>query len=638
MKPHVKNNAFDRAMNQAVAHHRAGNLAGAEEHYRLALRAQPLHADALRLLGTLYLQTGRSADARQMLTRAQGVQSDNPEIANNLGLAAQNCGDREQAMELFRRALDLRPGYKEAIQNLDALSMDLKAVAAPVSAEVLRQRLQSDQGNVTLWVEFGLALQRESKVEEAIQAYEQALTLEPQRFSALINLATAFRDTGHAEQALEKLQAAQKLQPQSLEMLINLGAVYWDLNRLDRAIDSYDEGLKFAPDNAELLINRGSVLWAAGRAQEAEDSYRHALKVSPNHADALTNLGALAHDKNDLDEANDFYDRALLAQPGFARAAWRKSLILLARGEYGEGWKLYEAGYNVPGLRGLSHFQGRLWDGEPVKRLLIHSEQGLGDALQFIRYAALCRDKAETIIALCPQPLVRLFAASPNIDTAQDRITDEAFDAQISVMSLPSLFGTTMATVPAKVPYLKTEDAVQREWDKHFSADGRLKIGLVWAGNAREGQVNANLTDRRRSLSLAAFAPLFAVPGAQFYNLQKGPPAEQLAQSAYSEQVIDLMPQARDFMDTACIVNNLDLVITVDTSVAHLAGGLGKPVWVLSRFDACWRWLENRPDNQWYPTTRVFGQTTPGDWPGVMGAVRLALDEAVHAYESRGSI
>lgn len=269
------------------------------------------------------------------------------------------------------------------------------------------------------------------------------------------------------------------------------------------------------------------------------------------------------------------------------------------------------------------------WDGraDPNTHLLIWHEQGFGDLLQFIRYAELCKQRVGKVSVLCQKPLVRLFKTLPFVDDAFDasRGGNYHVDDHVSAMSLPYVFGTLLETVPAHVPYLRVDAGTQAKWNAKFpeTAHG-FKVGLVWSGTS------GHKLDAQRSISLERMKPWFDLQGARFYNLQKDKAAEQIAALGLADRMIDFMGEVEDFADTAAIIQNLDLVITVDTSVAHLAGGLGKPVWILSRFNADWRWLQNRPTNPWYPTARIFGQPAMHDWDSVMAEVgrELALEIA----------
>jgi hypothetical protein len=311
----------------------------------------------------------------------------------------------------------------------------------------------------------------------------------------------------------------------------------------------------------------------------------------------------------------------------------------LALGEYREGWKLYAESLGNCDLRGRNLFAPKMpWDGKPApdKHLLIWGEQGLGDSLQFIRYAELCKQRVGKVSVSCQKPLVPLFKALPFISEASNTINHENhFDEHVPMMNLPHLFNTVLETVPAAVPYLRVAPEIQAKWKVRFANETGMKVGLVWAGGSHTGNVRGGLTDRQRSIGLERMKPWLDLQGVQFFSLQKDEPAKQIAALGLVNRVTDFMAEVEDFADTAAIVQNLDLVITVDTSVAHLAGGLGKPVWILSRYNACWRWLQNRPTNPWYPTARIFGQTTLGDWDSVMADVRRELAHEIEFQIAR---
>jgi hypothetical protein len=333
------------------------------------------------------------------------------------------------------------------------------------------------------------------------------------------------RALGRVEDAENSYRAALELNPGLPEALISLGGlIASERGQFSEALTYYDEALRQSPHHATAWINRAGAFLALDRVEDAENSYRIALEQNPGHPEVLHELGCMAQRKSHLDEALVFFDQALAVRPGFYKANFGKSLALLSSGEYGEGWWLYETGLNRRDLRGLSPFKSKAWDGTPVKRLLIWSEQGYGDSLQFVRYAALCRQRAEKVIVVCHKPLIRLFRSSPYIDEVYDRVEEAQFDAQVSMMSLPHLFGTTLETVPANVPYLATTPDIQMRWRECIASGsaGRSKVGIVWAGGTHEDNVRAKLADRRRSVCLEAFRGLLDVPEVQFFSLQTG--------------------------------------------------------------------------------------------------------------------
>jgi Tfp pilus assembly protein PilF len=473
------------------------------------------------------------------------------------------------------------------------------------------------------------------KPEQALPLLQDALHGQPRNIELLNNLGLALRDTGHGEEAAMRFRQALEIEPTCAEALNNLGTVLQNEGKPEAALECFEKALEHKPDFAEALSNLGGMLSFLGRESEVRSKLERAVQVMPDHAGAITNLGLSFYDEGKITKALEHYNRALTHEPNHQLARWWKSYALLARGEYREGWKLYETG--LGNKRGPNPFAAvKPWDGRPApnKHLLIWHEQGLGDSLQFIRYAELCKQRVEKVSVLCQKPLVRLFKALPFIDDAFDAPQQgrSRFDDHVPMMSLPHVFETTLESVPATIPYLHVNRDIQAKWAAKFIGAEGMKVGLVWAGGFREGNVNANRVDRQRSISLERMKPWLDLQGAQFYSLQLDKPREEIAALGLGDRLTDFMREVTDFADTAAIVQNLDLVITVDTSVAHLAGGLGKPVWILSRYNACWRWLQNRPTNPWYPTARIFGQPSMGDWDSVMAEVgrELAAEIAKH--------
>lgn len=594
----MKNTAPSFAlMQQAVAHHQKGDVAAAEALYQKVLRMTPQHFDALRLLGGLYIQQNRADDAVVCLRQALTITPNHPELLNNLGVAYCSQGRLQDALTHYEQAVQQSPNYGDAIDNIGHIYYNAGKLDEAVTWLSRSLRLRADNPRAHAFL--GHAYRLQSKNAEAINHYHQALASWPDNIELLTCLANLLRANGQSAEACALYQRLVALKPDDAMLRLNLGVIHRDMGDLRAALASYDTALRLRPGAPDILINRAGVLIELDRPEEACAAYDAALQISPKRADA----------------------------------AWGKSLALLMRGHYAEGWQLYEARFAYRPKPGPAPQVAR-WDGSPLARktLLIWGEQGLGDVLQFIRYARLCKEAGAQVIVCCDRALVRLLRNAPYIDAvfASDGFTpDHAknLDFQIPVMSLPHLFGTTLATVPQEMPYLFVSAAMQEKWSARFERTAGRKIGLVWAGNPRMSQIDAHATDRQRSLTLAMVQPLLMQPGYQFYSLQKGEGAEQIAALGLGSQIIDLMPDVADFEDTAAIVQNLDLVISVDTSVVHLAGGLGKPVWVLSRFGGCWRWLRNQQTNPWYPSARVFGQKHPGDWQGCITQLTQALQE-----------
>jgi len=392
----------------------------------------------------------------------------------------------------------------------------------------------------------------------------------------------------------------------------------------ERALQCCRAALQADPESVDALANTGTLLWVGGDNDEAERIWRKAHALDPTHVGVLMNFAALRHDEGDLEGSLAWIDAAERLRPGHAEVVWRRSLLELAMGDYANGWRHYEAGLGSPSMRGIGPgFKTDPWTGARCDRLLIWHEQGFGDTLQFVRYAKLAKERAAHICVLCPAPLVSALRSCPFVDDAVAFVDDGAFDEQISIMSLPHLFGTTLETIPTPIPYLYADPALAAECAQRMRSD-KVKVGLVWAANVRKKQLRFSGIDGRRSVRLEALRPLLDVAGVEFYSLQKGDASVEAKGSA----VCDFMDEIEDFAGTAAVIENVDLVISVDTSVVHLAGALGKPVWVLSRFDACWRWLRNRAGTPWYPKARVFGQSRAGDWQSVIATVANELEGA----------
>jgi hypothetical protein len=392
---------------------------------------------------------------------------------------------------------------------------------------------------------------------------------------------------------------------------------------LEESIQAYRSSLAAAPGVAQVHGNLAAALKQAGRADEAAAECRRALAIQPNFPEAMNNLGGILQDHGRFDEAMRTFRQVLASNPGFAEARMCLALALLLQGRFEEGWEAYESRRQIPRIARSFGFAQPYWDGSPLggRRILLASEQGFGDTLQFVRYAALVAARGGRVMLQCKPELKRLLSGQCGIEqviASGDPL--RGFDAWCLLMSLPHLMRTTLQAIPARVPYLTPDPQLVRAWAERIRGEpAALKVGLVWAGGAH------NKNDRVRSLSLASLAPLARVPGVRLYSLQKGPASEQARVAPPGMQLVDWTQELRDFADTAALVANLDLVISVDTAVAHLAGAIARPVWVLLPLSPDFRWLLKRDDSPWYPTARLFRQPIEGDWPGVVAQVERAL-------------
>ena len=491
-------------------------------------------------------------------------------------------------------------------------------------------------------------LHRDGREGEAETFYRAALSLAPGRPDSWAALGLAILKEGRAEEAVLCERESLRLDPTNPETHNSLGIAMHALNALAEAENHFRGALRLRPDHPNATLNLGVVRQSLGHLAEAEALYRRAQALGVDTARACNNLALALAEQGHLAAAEQACRDALAASPGYAEAEVNLAMILLTRGHLAEAWPRYEARWRIAPLRSRSgHPEETRWTGaEPVagRTILLHAEQGFGDTLHFCRYAPLAADLGARVILAVPPALLRLMGSLRGVDqVVSGEDTPPPFDLHCPLMSLPLAFRTTPDTIPVGVPYLTPDPALVRAWDallQSAHATAGPRIGLVWAGGARPHQPHAAAIDKRRSMTLADMAPLGVVPGGAlrggavprgavpecvFVSLQCGPPARQADTAPFP--LLDLTSRLDDFADTAALIETLDLVIAVDTAVAHAAGALGKPVWLLSRFDACWRWLQDRDDTPWYPTMRLFRQTSPGDWEGVIRRVAEALAE-----------
>jgi Flp pilus assembly protein TadD len=468
----------------------------------------------------------------------------------------------------------------------------------------------------------GLSHHRASEFAEAERIYRQILAVQPDHVGALHLLGALVGQAGQPEAALELIGRAIRLKPDHVIAHNNLGNILRDLGRINDAIESFRQAIRLNPGFALAYNNLGIALTSVGQLDEAVEVLRQSIRLQPDLSEAYSNLGNALSERGEVDEAIASYRQAIELKSDFAGAHWNYARLLLKLGKYEEGWKEFEWRLRTPHWMrmGVNFAQSR-WTGQDArgKTILLVSDASLGDAMHLIRYAPLVAGRGATVLLECQAELVPLLNRVHGVSkvfACGGRLPP--FDWQIPLFSLPLVFGTTMETIPADVPYLSAPAERIEQWAKRLRGDSSFKVGLVWAGS---------LGRDARSCLLASFAPLGAIPGVSFYGLQKGPEANQPVPAGM--RLIQLGDELGDFADTAALVSNLDLVISVDTSVAHLAGGMGRPVWTLIYFDPSFLWLRDRADSPWYPTMRLFRQPRKGDWDSVITRVVDALSVCV---------
>jgi tetratricopeptide (TPR) repeat protein len=543
-------------------------------------------------------------------------------------LALHRSGQLDQAAQLYDRVLRRDPKHADALHLLGMVQV--QTGQAESGAALMRRAVRVNPAFQAAHAHLGMALWKLGRPEEALASYDAAVTLKPGDADSHSHRGIVLGELARHEEALASQDLAIALKPDHADAHYNRGVQLHALKRPQEAVASQEQAIALKPDHAEAHNNRGVALADLRQLDEAAASYDRAISLKPDYAEPYNNRGVLLLERRLYGQALETFGAAVALKPDYVDAHFNKSVALLATGALGEGFEEYRWRLRLTRLKdAMPALRFPVWEGQSLSgsSILVRCEQGFGDSLHFIRYARLLTTMAARVTVIAQPALVSLFRSVPGIEVHAD-IEASGFDFHVPLMCLPRLLGTTLETIPAEIPYLFAEADKVRHWASRLSdRRSEIKVGLVWAGDSRKHDPDSNATDRRRSLTLSQFAPLARVDGVRLVSLQKGEPAEQALCPLEGLRIIDMTADLDDFNDTAALVANLDLVITVDTAVAHLAGALGKPVWILSRFDGCWRWLDGREDSPWYPTARLFHQKTAGHWDDVIERVTLALSQ-----------
>lgn len=601
-----------------------GKLDEAVAEFRTVIALAPGFAEAHNSLGAALKRRGDVDAAMACYREALRLQPGFPEAANNLGTALQERGAADEAEAAFRTAIASRPTYAEALSNLGNA---LRARRRPAEAAELLGRAAVLRPDVPeIHYNLGITLHEDGRLEESASAYRRALALRPDYVAALNNLGNVLHELTDFDGAIAVYERAVALQPDLADGYNNLGRALKEVGRLDEAIAAYRRAVSLRIDFAEAHSNLGNALVQAGELDEAVAMYRRALASRSDYAEAYNNLGNALGQVGERDQAGEALRQALEIAPGMVDAQWNMALALLLRGDFERGWAMYEIRNRAKAVRLDPEFVNSFWDGSDLagRRILLLGEQGLGDTIHFVRYIPMVRERGGEVALLCQSKLRKLMEGQLGIRQVES-IGEQvpAFDVCCPLMSLPFVFKTRPETIPGNVPYLRADPVRAARWAEKIRAESaKLRVGLVWAGNPTFGN------DRYRSMPLDTLAPL-AEAGRDviFYSLQKGPAAEQAKRPPAGMRLVDDTADLDDMIDTAALVSCLDLVISVDTAVAHLAGALAKPVWTMIPFAPDWRWQLGRTDSPWYPTMRLFRQRARNEWGTPVREARDALTE-----------
>jgi Tfp pilus assembly protein PilF len=469
------------------------------------------------------------------------------------------------------------------------------------------------------------ALLQRGEVEEAIASYEKVIAVQPGHAAALNNLGCAWLRVGRVEKAIEFFQRAITARPDYAQAFSNLGDAWLKMGEAAKAEANCRRALEIEPNRVDAHSNLGNALREVGRIDEAVQEYRQALAYDSRNPDLLNNLGNALIALREYERAEECFRHALSAQPENGPAHWYLALLRLLTGDYERGFELYEWRRKVPGLGAGAALTQPLWDGSPLngRRILIHFEQAFGDVIQCARYVPKVAERGGQVVLAVPMELYRLMLSLPSVEKVI-KLSDPlpSFDVHCPIMSLPFVFRTRLDTIPANVPYLSCDQALKQKWGACVPKDDRVKVGVAWSGRRRP--------DPLRAVPPGELLPLTNVQGCWFCSVQKS-----LVGSATELPLADFSHNLHDFAETAALIGNLDVIITIDTGVAHLAGAMGKPVWLLLKDVPDWRWLLDRADSPWYPTMKLFRQSVRGSWKEPIDQIVAEL-RALVDRQSRG--
>ena len=583
----INPNYADAYFNRGNALNLLNKQASAVASYDQAIAIKPDHAEAYANRGIAFIRLKQYSMAVESFGRASALKPDYVEVYSNRGIALQKLDKPDLAVDDYNRAIALKPEFAAAYYNCGSALMEL------------------------------------GQLEKAIASYDRAIALEPNYAEAYSNRGIVHSKLKQAHNALDDYDQAIAIKPDYAEAYANRGVALQELKQLEAALVSFDKAIAIKPDYAEAYANRGVALQSINDLEAALKNYSQAIAINPSYADAYYNRGNVLKDLKQLNDAVKNYDQAITINPDYSKARWNKALALLLLGDYGRGWELYEWRWiNNKCETTQRNFTQPLWLGAESlenKTILLHSEQGFGDTIQFCRYARMVAAKGARVLMTVPISLVTLLS---DLDGVAEIFTEGAtlphFDYHCPLLSLPLAFKTTLNTIPASPAYLHSDADKVATWSDRLGIKTKMRVGIVWSGST----VHKN--DHNRSLLLSDLMP-YLPDGLEYVSLQKevrdcdqATLKEHPAIRRFEEELVD-------FTDTAALCDLMDVIISVDTSVAHLSGALGKSTWVILPYTPDWRWLLDRSDSPWYPSMQLFRQDAIDEWESVLKKIKSEL-------------
>jgi Flp pilus assembly protein TadD len=539
--------------------------------------------------------------------------------AMKLAMQQHNAGDLARAEQLYRQVLQQSPNHPDALHLLGVLAQQVGKTDAAI--ELIGRAIALNPSAPLYFSNLAEAYRTVGQLDQAEAACRRALSLSPNLGPAIGNLGTILFDKGKFDEAEAALKRAVEIEPDNASAISLLGSILAQRGDFDGALEKNRHAVALAPANPLVHNNLASTLENRGLLAEAETEYQKAIELNPRLAEAYNNLGTVIRRQGRLAESIRWWNQAAALRPNYAEAQWNLALGHIALGDYARGFPLYEWRFRCAHTRRYyREYDVPRWTGADLKgkSILLYPEQGFGDVIQFARFIPLLAEMGATVLLHLPTELIEIMNGIEGV--ARIIGPDEPlpyFDTHQAILSLPAVLKITLENLPAKVPYLAVAPERSSRWRKRLPERG-LKVGLTWAGRP------THTDDKRRSMPLSALEPLLKIPNAQLFSLQKGDAAAQ-AGAMNSPAFTDWTADLNDFADTAALIENLDLVISVDTAVAHIAGALGKDVWLMLPFAADYRWMLDRAESPWYPTMRLFRQPRIDDWSPVVTAIREKL-------------
>ena len=614
---------------QGLRHHQSGALPEAKNCYAQALEIDPLHFDSLYLSSAIAVQENNIDLAIDFLNRALAINPSHIDSLFNLSVLLGKINETEKALSTYELLNQIAQNHVQSRYNYASLLAKLGHIPNAINEFKKVIELQPDlliarqNYEKLLWSQSQQVELAPNNLNEFIRAHNKGLSLlEENQFSA----------------ALEHFDKALTIEPKSFEGHHNKGMALEKMGRLQEALSHYQQAIEYCPESSRTFNNLGNAYRELDLLDEAIISFERAIELDPNYAEAFSNLGWTLFRLQEYQQSKEYFKKAIKINPSLSPAVFNLSLCQLTLGEFEEGWINYEERMKQPLYqKKIDPLNKPQWDGSQEldgKAIYIHAEQGLGDTIQFCRYIKLLAARGAKVLF---EPQVQLKRLLKNIDGVSQLLESgqviPPYDYHCPLMSLPLAFKTNQDTIPNDVPYIFSEESKKIYWKEKLAAISGLKVGLVWSGGFRPNNPELWGVNQRRNMSFELISQL-NTEGIEFFSLQKGEGAEAELKKYkdklwQSDNLHNFADELHDFSDTAALIEQLDLVISVDTSTAHLAGAMGKPVWILNRFDGCWRWLSNGDESEWYPTAKLYRQKKNGRWDEVIEKIKNDLKYAL---------